>query len=125
MTTNNASIRKKTRFTLRRLVIAAVGLFLLICAVVYVHGIHRVDPKSVQRLLDRNLKPGTDKERVLQFLDTQHIAHSEYLPELQRIYADIGRSSIGLATGRINIVLTFDEQGKLVSYTVQELFDFL
>jgi hypothetical protein len=44
----------------------------------------------LRQLLDRNLKPGTDKQRVLQFLEAQHIAHSEYLPELQRIYADIG-----------------------------------
>ena len=60
----------------------------------------------------------------MQFLEAQHIAHSEYLPELQRIYAEIGRSSIRLAKGRINIVFNFDENRKLVSYTVQELFDF-
>ena len=44
----------------------------------------------LRQLLDRNPKPGTDKQRVLQFLEAQHMAHSEYLPELQRIYADSG-----------------------------------
>jgi len=62
----------------------------------------------------------------LQFLEArQRIAHSEYLPELQRSYPDIGKSSIRLAKGGINIFFYFDESRKLVSYTVQELFDFL
>ena len=42
----------------------------------------------------------------------------------RRIYGGIDRSTVGLIKGHIHIEFNFDENGKLVSYEVKELFDF-
>ncbi len=103
----------------------AVGGLMLLCVVVFVHGIHRVNPKHVEMTIAQGLPLGVNQDAVLRFLDTQHIAHSGYRPEFRRIYAGIDRSSIGMMKGHINLEFNFDIEGKLVSYKVQELFDFL
>jgi len=103
----------------------AVGGMMLLCVVVFVHGIHRVDPKHVETNIAQGLQLGVDQEAVIHFLDAQHIPHSGYYPAVRRIYAGIDKSSIGMMKGHINIEFNFDNDGKLVSYKVQELFDFL
>ena len=96
---------------------------LLLAGVILVHGIHRVDPERVKATIARNLSPGADKDTVLMFLDSEHIHHSNYLPECSRIYAEIDRSTIGLIKGRIHMEFNFGADGRLQSYEVKELFD--
>lgn len=116
----------KTKWGVKRAHLkTAVGGLILLCVVVFVHGIHRVDPKRVETTISQGMQLGVNQEEVLRFLDAQHIPHSGYYPEFRRIYAGIGRSSIGMMKGHINIEFNFDTEGKLVSYKVQELFDFL
>jgi hypothetical protein len=103
----------------------AVGGLLLLCVAVFAHGIHRVDPKRVEMTIAQELPLGANQDAVLRFLDARHIPHSGYYSEFRRIYAGIDRSSIGMMKGHINIEFNFDNEGKLVSYKVQELFDFL
>ncbi len=103
----------------------AVGSLTLLCVVVFVHGIHRVNPKRVEMTISQGLPLGVNQDAVLRFLDAQHIPHSGYYSEFRRIYAGIDRSSIGMMKGHINLEFNFDTEGRLVSYKVQELFDFL
>jgi hypothetical protein len=101
------------------------GALALLGVVVFVHGIHRVNPKHVEMTIAHGLALGASEDTVLHFLDSQHIPHSRYYPEFKRIYASIDRSSVGMMKGHINIEFNFDSEGKLVSYKVRELFDFL
>ena len=101
------------------------SLRLLFRIVVFVHGIHRVNPKHLEMTIAQAVLLGADQDTVLRFLDAQHIPHSGYYPDFRRIYAGIDRSSIGMMKGHINIEFNFDSGGRLVSYTVRELFDFL
>jgi hypothetical protein len=113
---------KRARKLILRLAVAGT---MLLCTIVFLHGIHRVDPKRVDAAIAQGVPFGAGQEAVLHFLDAQHIAHSGYYPEIRRIYAGIDKSSIGLMKGHINIEFNFGADGKLVSYKVQELFDFL
>jgi hypothetical protein len=122
--TENSSPETKKRVNKLLWKIAAGGL-LLLCIVVFVHGIHRVNPKHVEMTIAQGVPLGADQDTVLRFLDAQHIPHSGYYPDFRRIYAGIDRSSIGMMKGHINIEFNFDAEGKLVSYKVRELFDFL
>ena len=104
------------------------GIAVLTCLVigfVLIHGIHRVDPKRVEAEIALNVPVGADINSVIRFLDSQNIRHTDYLPKYHRIYAEIKRSTVGLIVGHIHIEFNFDENGKLVSHEVKELFDFL
>jgi hypothetical protein len=111
----------------RKLLLASVvGVLFLACVVVFVHGIRRVDPKDLQATIARGLPLGSNQQTVSRFLDDQHMPHSGYVPQFRRIYAGIGRSSVvGMAPCRIHIYFDFDADGKLVSYKVHEICDFL
>lgn len=108
----------------RVLVAAAIGL-LVLALILYVHGIHLVDPRSLGQEITGKLPPGTDQSQVIAFLDSRRISHSEYVPQYHQIQAEIGKSRIGLGGGRIIIKFYFDDRGKLLSHTVRELLDFL
>ena len=101
------------------------SLVLLSGLLAFAHGVRIIDPKKVEKTISTNLHVGSDKSEVIHFLNAQHIAHSEYVPEFRRIDAGINRSTIGLMKGHINIQFQFDENGKLLSYRVQELLEFL
>lgn len=103
----------------------AIAAFILILGAIFWHGVHRVDPKALDAQIHQSLPPGTDKSRVIEFLNAQLIAHSAYDPDLQKIWAEIPKSSIGLFPAHINIVFTFDKDGKLATYKVQEMFEIL
>jgi len=117
--------KKEPRLQATRPLKIAVGGLMLLCVVAFVHGIHRVNPQRVEMTIAQGLPLGVNQDAVLRFLDAQHIPHSGYYPEFRRIYAGIDRSSIGMMKGHINLEFNFDIEGKLVSYKVQELFDFL
>jgi hypothetical protein len=87
---------------------------------VILNGIPLVSASHVRATIAQNLPLGSSPEAVIYFLDAQHIPHSGYVPDIRRIYAEIGRSSIGLMEGHINIQFEFNRDGKLISYKVQE-----
>jgi hypothetical protein len=97
----------------------------VILLLVAVHGIHRVNPKDIDAKISQNLPLGSDSASVVRFLDSEHISHSALLPANHRVYAEIDRSTVGLIIGHIHIEFNFSADGKLVSYEVKELFDFL
>jgi len=101
--------------------ISALALVLLVALL---HGIHLVSPKSIETAIDQNLGPESDLTSVRQFMDAHHILYTGYSPELHCAYGKIYRSSIGLQKGYIFIEFTFNEDGKLASYKVLELFEF-
>lgn len=102
------------------------GAFLLIaCLGTYIHGIRRVDPQQLDRLISQNLPAGTDQSMVIAFLNARHISHSEYSPELRKIFAHVPKSYVGLFSGFIHIEFKFDENGRLVQYELRELFETL
>jgi hypothetical protein len=110
----------KTRWTRIQIALAAsAGILIIAFFGVCVHGVHRVDPQSTRHLIDEQLPLGSDVTRVIAFLDTNRIAHSEYAHHL--VSAGIDRSSVGLFTGRIYIEFRFDQDGKLQTYRLQEI----
>ncbi len=106
----------------KKVVVYLIFVLLLIALMAYVHGIKRVDAQKLDRLISQRLPPGTDEAQVIEFLDSNHIEHSEYISNYKRIDAYILKSTIGLVNGRIYIVFIFNEDGKLVKYDLRELF---
>lgn len=119
---NNPEKRRRPR----RLILAlATATTIVLCTAIFVHGVHLVDPRKVDATIAQNVSIGASQDTVMRFLDAQHIPHSGYNAEFRRVYAGIDRSSVGMMKGHINIQFNFDAEGKLISYKVQELFDFL
>jgi hypothetical protein len=115
-----STLSNKTRWSGKRRILVAfavtlIVLFLGIC----IHGVHRVDPRKIERSIEEQLPSGSDKTKVIAFLDANHIAHSAYL--YHNISADIDRSTVGLFPGRIYIEFRFDENDKLKTYRLHEI----
>ena len=108
----------------RKVVWITLGVVLLFTAIL-IHGVHRVDPQKIDRLIREGLPVGSDATEVIRFLDSNHIAHFEYVPQFRQLGAFIPDSTIGLAKSQIYIDFRFDENGKLVRYEVRELFEVL
>ena len=106
----------------KALVYAAVILVGL-CLATYIHGIRRVDPERLKRLITQALPAGTDESSLIVFLDSNHIRHSEYSPQLEKIFAGVPKSYIGIVNGHIHIEFKFNENGKLTEYDLRELFE--
>lgn len=105
-----------------------IPLFLvgLVCLGVLLHGVHFVKPQDVQTAIAQSLSPGADETAVHQFMDTHHILYTGYSQELRRMYGKIYRTSlVGYMKGRILVQFSFDEQGRMESYRVVEVYDFL
>jgi hypothetical protein len=92
---------------------------------ILIHGVHRVDPQKIDRLIREGLPVGSDATEVIRFLDSNQIAHFEYVPKFRNIGAFIPNSTIGLTKSFIHINFRFDENGKLVRYELRELFEVL
>src|SRR6202030_2710722 len=93
----------------KTLVLALLGVVAVFgIGVLLIHGVHRVDPIHVKFTIAQNLNRGSNKASVLRFLDSQHIRHSDYLPEYNRIYDEIDRSKIGLIRAHIHMEIHFD-----------------
>lgn len=106
--------------------LGGVGVFIAAAAIAVAwHGVHRVSPEKLDALIHQSLPLGTDETVVIEFLNSRHIAHTDYDPERRIIQAGINKSSIGLLTGRIHMDFWFDENGKLLRSELVELFDFL
>jgi hypothetical protein len=123
MDDNPRESRKVSRWKTKKAFLAyLIFVPLLVALVAYVHGIQRVDPQKLDRSISQSLSPGTDKATVVEFLDSNHIPHSEYFADYRRIDANIPRSTLGLVNGQIHIEFRFDEDGKLVKYELHEIF---
>jgi len=90
---------------------------------ILIHGVHRVDPQKIDRQIRAGVPVGSDATEVITFLDSNRIAHFEYLPQFRNLGAIVPNSTIGLAKSFIYIDFRFDENGKLVLYKVRECFE--
>ena len=90
---------------------------------ILIHGVHWVDPQKIDRQIRAGVPVGTNATEVIRFLDSNHIAHFEYLPQFRNLGAIIPNSTIGVAKSFIYIDFRFDENGKLVRYEVSECFE--
>jgi|SRR5579859_4494042 len=111
--------------TKKAFAVYTIAFLLIACFAIYVHGVRRVDPQILNRLISQTLPAGTDESKVIAFLDAHHISHSEYSPELGRIFAYVPKSYVGLFHGFIHIEFKFDENGRLLKYELRELFETL
>jgi hypothetical protein len=89
---------------------------------------HPMTVEGVREKLDQSLPVGSSRAAVESYLDSQSIAHS-YLddpkfPSERRVeFALIrGTSQSLLVRGDIQIRFRFDQSGRLLDYSVQELF---
>lgn len=113
---------KKRHFAKRTKALIAVVIFVLMVALaVYVHGVQRIDPQALDKLIEQELARGSDQRQVLAFLDSNHISHSEYMPDVHIIYCEITKSRWGLMNHNIHITFNFDEYGKLMRHKLEDL----
>jgi hypothetical protein len=101
-------------------------LAVLACAGLFVHGVRRVRVQDVQAAIAQGLAPGSDEPTVHRFMDAHHIVYVGYSQVLRRSYGKIYRTSfVGIWKGRILIEFNFDDQGRMASYRVVEVYDFV
>jgi hypothetical protein len=98
----------------------------LLCVGLFVHGVRFVRVQDVQAAIAQGLAPGSDEPTVHRFMDAHHILYTGYSQELRRSYGKIYRTSFaGLSKGRILVQFDFDEQGRMASSRVVEVYDFV
>jgi hypothetical protein len=98
----------------------------LLCVGLFVHGVRFVRVQDVQAAIAQGLAPGSDEPTVHRFMDAHHILYTGYSQELRRSYGKIYRTSFaGLSKGRILVQFDFDEQGRMASSRVVEVYDFI
>jgi hypothetical protein len=103
-----------------------VLLAAVICVGLFVHGVRLVKVQDVQTAIVQGLAPGSDETTVYRFMDAHHILYVGYSPELRRMYGKIYRASfVGPMKGRILVQFDFNEQGRMDSYRVVEVYDFI
>ena len=85
-------------------------------------------PAAVEKQLAAEIPVGSDKDKVIAFLDANEFEHSgRYRPELyydknRTISASAPQKKYGLlVTGKIYVTFTFDQQDRLVSYRAEEV----
>ncbi|HVO64569.1 MAG TPA: hypothetical protein VMT53_26850 [Terriglobales bacterium] len=101
-------------------------LAVLACVGLFIHGVRRVRVQDVQAAIAQGLAPGSDEPTIRRFMDAHHILYAGYSQELRRSYGKIYRTSfVGLSKGRILVQFDFDEQGRMVSSRVVEVYDFI
>jgi hypothetical protein len=111
----------------RRVWLYLLALFaVLACVGLFVHGVRRVRVQDVQAAIAQGLAPGSDEPTVHRFMDAHRIVYVGYSPVLRQSYGKIYRTSfVGVWKGRIFIEFDFDEQGRMNSYRVVEVYDFI
>jgi hypothetical protein len=101
-------------------------LAVVLCVGLFVHGVRFVRVQDVQAAIGQGLAPGSDEPTVHRFMDAHHILYTGYSQELHRSYGKIYRTSFaGLSKGRILVQFDFDEQGRMASSRVVEVYDFI
>jgi hypothetical protein len=98
----------------------------LACVGLFVHGVRLVRVQDVQAAIAQGLAPGSDELTVHRFIDAHHIVYAGYSQELRRTYGKIYRTSYaGFWKGRILIEFDFDEEGRMTSHRVVEVYGFI
>ena len=104
---------------------------------------YRVTQDQLKQLIDSKLPQGSDKETVIAFLDSRKIEYSGYLhnPEKESDYQenkldqekynirhyivsiirDVKNERFSLTSHSIQIYFYFDDQGRLVKYSIREI----
>jgi hypothetical protein len=97
-----------------------------ICVFFSIHGLRLVKVQDVQTSIVQGLGPTSDKTAVHRFMDGHSILYTGYSQDLDRMYGKIYRTSfIGFMKGRILVQFDFDAQGRMASYMVVEVYDFV
>jgi len=79
-----------------------------------------------RRLSLRGCRQDLTKLTVHRFIDAHNIVYAGYSQELRRTYGKIYRTSFaGIWKGRILIEFDFDDQGRMASCRVVEVYDFI
>jgi hypothetical protein len=103
-----------------------LALLAALCVGLLVHGVRLIRVQDVQAAITQGLAPGADEPTVRRFMDAHHIVYVGYSQELRRSYWKIYRTSfVGFSKGRILVQFDFDEQGRMDSYRVVEVYDFI
>jgi hypothetical protein len=124
--TSQAGETPVTRTRPKRVVWLLALLAALACIGLFVHGVRRVRVQDVQTAIAQGLAPGSDEPTVHRFMDAHHILYAGYSQELHRSYGKIYRTSFaGISKGRILVQFDFDEQVRMNSYRVVEVYDFI
>jgi hypothetical protein len=79
--------------------------------------------QSLVKAIDNELPVGSDKLEVIRFLDERRFEHSEYVERERAIYAivrNVGGNS--LIRESVQFIFAFDDNGKLESYRVKDVF---
>ena len=98
--------------------VSSVGMF--------VHGVHIIKVQDVRATLAQGMAPGSTEPAVHRFMDTHHILYAGYSGPLRRSYGKIYHTSfVGISKGRILVQFDFDDHGKMNSYRVVEVYDFI
>jgi len=85
-----------------------------------------VSPVSIESAIAHDLGPGSDLNAVRSFMDGHHIVYAGYSKQFRTAYGKIYWSSVSLyMKGHIYMEFTFNEEGKLASHRVVELYEFL
>ena len=101
-------------------------LAVLACVALFVHGVRRVRVQNVQAAIAQELALGSDEPTVHRFMDAHRIVYVGYSPVLRQSYGKIYRTSfVGVWKGRIFIEFDFDEQGRMNSSRIVEVYDFI
>src|SRR5439155_13298784 len=110
----------RERSTMPKLLILLMLFFLMIgCA-----GIANatVTVESLKESIARDLPLGSSKERIMTFLDEQHLGGGTYSSKTNAVYAIVRnvRQSFLIRTD-IQMIFYLDAEGKLKQYTVKEV----
>jgi len=77
---------------------------------------------DVEKMMKNDMKVGSPKDDIALYLSKKEIEHS-YDPKSQKIYAILRKTSKGiLVSGNITIEFNLDKAGKLVGFTVAEVY---
>ena len=126
--TSDAGVTPVTRTRPKRVVWLYVLALLaaLACVGLFVHGVRFVRVHDIQAAIAQGLAPGSDEPTVRRFMEAHHIVYAGYSQELRRSFGKIYRTSfVGISKGRILVQFDFDEQGRMKSSRVVEVYDFI
>ena len=105
---------------------ALLALFIMTIALTAVAG-SALTVESLKDLIAKELPAGSSKERVMAFIKEQHLGEAGgegwYSSKTNAIYGivrNVRRSFLGLRTD-IQLIFYLDTEGKLKSYTVEEV----
>jgi len=105
-----------------------LGAIVLVASLLVLASCGYQSPRDIERLLTRDIPPGTSKNEVVKFLDANGFDHSaNYKPELyylksREISARAPGKKYGVFTSaRVHVKLTFNEKDMLENIEAREV----